>query len=183
MEHHVFISKAIHSQKTASDHFFALLSVAQSNSEDLLKITLDQCTWLPDSGKKSCLYWNDYYLKTTESVKKFIDMGYLEVEKAFSGPAQENQPKSSTKITQKKASAAAPKRKGNRSAVSSGSTTSPGESAPASAASESAPGSQLTAGPDLAVQKIDTVPPRDKTDTKPPVDTEKRKSGKKPAAS
>lgn len=86
MYNSAFISKAIGYQKTATDQMFALMSQYQSNTEELLQKTLDQCTWLPGISKESYLRWSASYLESTQYLKGMVDTGFEQVEQVFASP-------------------------------------------------------------------------------------------------
>lgn len=83
MQQRETLSKAIRYQKTASDNAFSIISILQNSGEQMLKTTLDQCTWIPEKGRKDYLTWSRNYLQMTEKMKSYIDKGYEEAERLF----------------------------------------------------------------------------------------------------
>lgn len=100
-----FVSETIRYQKMTSDQIFELLTLCQSNSEDLLQKTLDQCDWLPANSKESCLDWSASCREATKFIQDIVDNGFEQVEQAFVAPAIKETP---AKRSQPKQAAAPP---------------------------------------------------------------------------
>jgi len=80
MENKKMLSKTIGLQKTAFTNTLAIISSMQQHGEDLLKTTLEQSPWLPESSKDACLYWADCYSKYLENFKSVADQGFAAIE-------------------------------------------------------------------------------------------------------
>jgi hypothetical protein len=78
-------ARAIRYQKTATDNAFSVLSAVQHGSEEMLKDSLKYCSWMPESGKKSCLSYTDEYIQATERIRSMVNEGFDQVENSFSG--------------------------------------------------------------------------------------------------
>ncbi len=83
MQQRETLSKAIRYQKAASDNAFSIISIFQTSGEQMLKTTLDQCSWIPEKGKNDYLSWSQNYVQMTEKMKSYIDKGYEEAERLF----------------------------------------------------------------------------------------------------
>ncbi|MCP4341586.1 MAG: hypothetical protein GY799_22580 [Desulfobulbaceae bacterium] len=108
MDNTAFMSKAIRYQKTAADQVFELMSLYQSSSEELLKKTLEQFTWLPGISKESYLSWNSSYQESTNRLKDMVDTGFEQVEQVFASPILKDNTEKKSQSSQK---AAAPSQK------------------------------------------------------------------------
>lgn len=95
-----FVAEAIRYQKMASAQIFELLSLCQSNSEDLLQKTIDQCAWLPANSKESCLDWSASCRETTKYIQDLVDTGFAQVEQVFEVSAIEKSPEKRTQPKQ-----------------------------------------------------------------------------------
>lgn len=93
-----FISQAIRYQKTAVDQVFELMSQYQSNSDELLQNTLDQCSWLPGVSKESYLHWSASYQEGTNYLKGIVDTGFEQVEQVFTSPAPKDSTEKKTQL-------------------------------------------------------------------------------------
>lgn len=84
MENQTMLSKTIGLHRTAFANTFAIFSTMQQNGEDILKTTLEQSPWLPNSSKSACLYCVDFYSKYLENLKSLADQGFAEIERISS---------------------------------------------------------------------------------------------------
>lgn len=81
MEHQTMFLKTIVFQKTAFANTLEIFSSMRHHGETLLKTTLEQSLWLPESSRKACLFWADVCTKNFENVKVLVDQGFTEMER------------------------------------------------------------------------------------------------------
>ena len=84
MDQKTFFTQALRYQKAISETAFSLLSVAQHSGAEMLKQSLDHHSWLPVSGKKSCLYWSEQCIQATDQLRSIMEKGFEQVEKQLS---------------------------------------------------------------------------------------------------
>lgn len=99
MENKALMSRAIQYQKAASDNIFSLVATLQNSGEKIVKETLDQYSWLPESSKKGLIDWYDTCTKTTDGLKEMVDRSYEEMEKYLITPEPEQQAAKTTSQT------------------------------------------------------------------------------------
>lgn len=89
MGNRALMSRAIRYQKTASDSIFTIVTTLQSSNEKMMRETLNQYSWLPESSKKGLFFWYDTCNQTTTGLKKMVDRSYEEAQKYFEAPSPE----------------------------------------------------------------------------------------------
>jgi hypothetical protein len=162
-----FVAEAIRYQKMASAQIFDLVTLCQSNSEDLLQKTLDQCAWLPANSKESCLNWSASCRETTKFIQDLVDNGFAQAEQVFvasaivESPEKSPQPKQaaapSVKTAKPKKAAPARKRKTTKPAEK---VTPKAAAAVAGAAKTATPKAQAAEQkPQVSTPKVDVDAP------------------------
>jgi hypothetical protein len=84
MENQNMLSKTIGLHRTAIANTLAIFSTMQQHGEDILKTTLEQSPWLPESSKNGYLYYADFYAKYLENLKSVTDLSFTEMERISS---------------------------------------------------------------------------------------------------
>lgn len=83
MQSQNFINKGIGYQKVAAQNLFELFSVWQQNGEDVMKHTLEQLFWIPESGRTDILDWSRNYTLATDELKQFVDSYFNDLQQSF----------------------------------------------------------------------------------------------------
>lgn len=76
-----FYSRMVRFQRTAVDNTFAIIASLQGYGDKLLKNTLEQTPWLPEKSKSTCAGLSDSCLSGSQTLRKFIDQGFDEMER------------------------------------------------------------------------------------------------------
>lgn len=76
-----FYSRMVRFQRTAVDNTFAIIASLQGYGDKLLKKTLEQNPWLPEKSKSTCSGLSDSCLSGSQTLRKFIDQGFDEMER------------------------------------------------------------------------------------------------------
>ena len=97
MENQNMLSKTIGLHRTAIADTLAIFSTMQQHGEDILKTTLEQSLWLPESSKKGYLYYADFYAKYLENLKSVTDLSFAEIERISALDAQSRRGRSRSK--------------------------------------------------------------------------------------
>ncbi len=80
MRNQTMLSKTIGLHRTAIANTLAIFSTMQQHGEDILKTTLEQSPWLPESSKNCYLYCADFYAKYLENLKSVADLSLAQIE-------------------------------------------------------------------------------------------------------
>ena len=74
------LEKVFQFQKDLCDSTYTIASSVQENYESVLKNTLDYYPWLPDQGKKVCLFWSEQCWLGLDNLKKasLSNLDYIE---------------------------------------------------------------------------------------------------------
>ena len=78
------LSSTIGLHKTALNNTLSFFATMHQQGENLLKTTLKQNPWLPESSKDACFYWSDIYSKYLENLKIAANQSFTEIEKLSS---------------------------------------------------------------------------------------------------
>ncbi len=113
MKNQTMFTKNIELQKTAFVTTISIISTMQQHGEDLLKTSLEQNPWLPESSKRACLNMTNSYSKYWENFKSATHQSIEAMEK-ISSPNRKTEVKESkqTKTTEQ-ASSPRPEKKGS----------------------------------------------------------------------
>lgn len=122
MENHTMLSSTIGLHKTALNNTLTFFSTVHRQGENLLKTTLEQNPWLPESSKDACFYWSDIYSKYLENLKIAANRGFIEIEK-FSSPSSKLQEHTSSQ--EKTTVLKTPPRSTNKGQIAGEKTVSP----------------------------------------------------------
>jgi hypothetical protein len=76
METDKIFSQMIDYQKIHFDNTFHLMSMLQSQGEQVINMSIEQNPWIPDDGKKICAYWTEAYKKQMNNYKSFVDTNF-----------------------------------------------------------------------------------------------------------
>lgn len=80
-------AKVVRFQRTAVDNTFAILTSLQGYGEKLLKKSLEQNPWLPENSKSTCVGLSDTCMHGSNTLRKFIDQGFDEMERLVASTA------------------------------------------------------------------------------------------------
>jgi hypothetical protein len=69
--------------KSAFDNALNTMAMMQDQNENMVKMFLEQATWLPEEGKKPIMDWIDAVKKGREDFQKAATDNYKKVEEFF----------------------------------------------------------------------------------------------------
>jgi len=115
MDIQTMFSKTIDFNKTAFASTMALVSSVQQHGEALMKTTLEQSPWLPESSKRACLFWADACTQNLENMKILVDHSLTGMERlAEMSPAGDDKPQKAAARAQRPAPSPAQPTPANR---------------------------------------------------------------------
>jgi hypothetical protein len=107
-------TKVVRFQRAAVDNTFAIFTSLQGYGENILKKSLEQNPWLPETSKVTCMGLTDTCLHGSKNLRKFIDQGFDEMERLVAGTATTQERERPAKNTHASQPAAAAKKQKSR---------------------------------------------------------------------
>ena len=71
-------------QKTMIDSAYNLMNFFRSQGEHITCMAIDSNPWIPEDGKKVCLYWTQAFEKQMKNHKEFVNSSFNKTGNVFS---------------------------------------------------------------------------------------------------
>lgn len=70
-------------QKIFFENSCNLMDICNNHCEQIMHMSIDQNTWIPEDGKKICSHWIEIYQKNMNNYKEFMDTNFNKVRELF----------------------------------------------------------------------------------------------------
>jgi uncharacterized coiled-coil DUF342 family protein len=83
MDPKALFKQMVEFNKTLLDNSFSAMVTLQEQTERMVKVMLEQATWLPAEGTKAINEWVNSYKKGRDDFKTLVDKSFKNVEDFF----------------------------------------------------------------------------------------------------